>query len=356
MHKDVSILALGLMSGTSLDGLDMALVEFSMNSGTWSFDLKKARTARFSKEMYECLKNVYHASAFELAKLNHDYGVFCGEEVVKFLEGGKELPSLIASHGQTIFHRPDLGFTTQIGSGAAIAAISKIETISDFRSLDVALGGNGAPLVPIADHFLFQGYDACLNIGGIANVSYVNHSERYAYDICAANLVLNHLSSEIGLPYDAYGKIAATNHVNETLLKRFDSLEYYQREAPKSLGFEFVESDIFPLLNQSNLPTEELIATYTYHLANRIQTDLEKIQAKHVLVTGGGAHNAHLVSLLRSDERIIFELPSTEIIEFKEAICFAFLGVLRKLEMINTLKTVTGARFDSIGGSIYLAS
>ena len=356
MDTKQSITAVGLMSGTSLDGLDMALVEFTFANDRWSFELLHSHTLSFPVDMFQRLQNAYHSSAFELAKLHHDYGVFCGQAVTSFLSDKNIRPELIASHGQTIFHRPDLGFTTQIGSAAAIAAIAKIDTIADFRSIDVALGGNGAPLVPLVDALLFSEYDACLNMGGFANVSYEENQKRFAFDICAANVVLNHLCRKLGKPYDAEGRIASEHMVNEELLSRLQTISYYQQAAPKSLGYEFVESEVFPILVDANLCNEVLIATYTTHVAQCIQHDLEKIRVRNVLVTGGGAYNTHLMNLLNQQGNIQYQLPSKEIIECKEAICFAFLGVLRKLNRINTLQTVTGAISDSIGGCIYLAS
>jgi anhydro-N-acetylmuramic acid kinase len=353
LKEGTKISAIGLMSGTSLDGLDIAAVDFFLVDNNWQFELKHATTLPYLSQFKSQLREVYHLSSFDLAKLHHDFGVYCAKAVNEFLSSTNHKPSFIASHGQTIFHRPELGFTTQIGSGAAIAALTSIDTITDFRSKDVALGGNGAPLVPLVDELLFNQYEACLNLGGFANISFSSNNSRVAYDICAANLVLNALCNQLDLDYDKDGAIAASHPVNHTLLEQLNQLEYFQKSFPKSLGFEFVDQVIMPLLQSSEKDVNVQIATFTKHIADRIIFDLNKYKINSLMVSGGGAYNKKLMGLIKEGARFEINIPSDEIIEFKEAICFAFLGLLRYFNEPNTLASVTGAIRNSVGACIY---
>lgn len=342
------------MSGTSLDGLDLALCVFDQ-AGT-SYEIVKAVTIEYSADWKNKLKTVHQASAETFAVLNFEYGKFIGEQASKFLKETHLKADAIASHGHTIFHQPQLGFSTQIGSGAAIAAYSGLTTVCDFRSLDIAFGGQGAPLVPIGDKLLFKDNAACLNIGGIANISYDDTAgNRKAYDICVANMVFNFLAEKKGLSFDKDGIIAKSGTVIAPLLEKLDQLDYYTQKGARSLGFEWFEKHFLTLINQFTKHTiDDIMATFNEHAANKIAKVLNENHLKNVLITGGGAYNKQLIDNIKNKTTAHLIIPDHTTINFKEALIFAFLGYLRLNEQINTLSSVTGAKQNSIGGAVYL--
>ena len=347
------------MSGTSLDGLDLAHCTFRISEEGYHFEIDKATTVPYPQEMEQRLAGLVNASALELTELHTELGRYIGHEVRKFLEAHHLSPDLISCHGHTIFHQPSKGFSLQIGSGYHIMAESSCTVINDFRSLDIALGGQGAPLVPIGDELLFGDYDFCLNLGGIANLSGRKNEKRIAYDICPANMVLNHLSRIAGKPYDAEGAMAAKGRLQPELLKKLNELDFYFMPAPKSLGYEWVSDQILPLLNHSGHSIEDLLHTFCHHIAQQIKNSLSTFSGdgqQSLLITGGGAYNSYLIKILEEELKplhIQVVVPEKVIVEFKEALIFALLGVLRVRGEINTLASVTGARQDSCGGQIY---
>lgn len=338
------------MSGTSLDGLDMALCEFHTENGKPGFQLLAAETLPYEAVWKERLLNVFNATAEQYFKLNSLYGEFIAQSVKQFLSKQKQQADYIASHGHTVFHRPGLGFSTQIGCGATIAAHSGISTICDFRSLDVALKGQGAPLVPIGDRDLFYQYESCLNIGGIANISFTKNNTTQAFDICMANMPLNYLTETIGKAYDDNGKLASEGKISETLLNQLLQLNTNN----KSLGREWFEHYFLPVLNESALRIEDQLASCAEYTALKISACLAEHGLQSVLITGGGAYNIFLINRLKLHYKGKVEIPADEIIQFKEAIIFAYLGYLRINEEVNTLNSVTGAERNSVGGCVYL--
>jgi len=350
---------IGLMSGTSLDGLDIAHCSFENKDGKYSYQINAAETISFPDSLLWKIKNAQLLSGRDLMQLDAELGIYFGEKTNEFLCQNKLRANYIASHGQTIFHEPANGFTTQIGHGAHIYAQTQIPTICDFRSLDVALGGNGAPLVPIGDLLLFNEFDFCLNLGGFANISIKKEQNIEAFDICACNYVLNYLCNKIDLEYDENGKIASENEVDSHLIKELDNLAFYKTTGPKSLGREWVEKEIFPILENADCSVEQKIATFSEHIAQQISYTLHKNFAffgtQKLLVTGGGAYNQFIISKMQKYTKNNLEIivPTNEIINFKEALIFAFLGYLKVLGKDNTLKSVTGATKNSIGGVVY---
>lgn len=345
---------IGLMSGTSLDGVDIAFCEFNFND-VWSFKLLQSETISYDAFWNKTLQEIHHSSAEEICKADCKYGNLLGKLVKDFCEKFQLSPDFVASHGHTVFHQPQIGFTKQIGSGAHISANAGLPVICDFRSLDVALGGQGAPLVPIGDKYLFADAEYCLNLGGIANISFDQSGERIAFDICACNLVLNYYSLKKGMAFDKDGILAGRGKINLLLFEKLNNLAYYSKLFPKSLGREDIEKDIVPLINSFDLSIEDILATFCEHLALQIAkiTGDEKNQKK-ILVTGGGAFNNFLLNCIIKNCNGEIIIPDKKIIEYKEAIIFAFLGVLRIRNEINCLKSVTGARFNNCGGVIYL--
>ena len=341
---------IGVMSGTSLDGLDIAYVKFNTNNLS-AYKIIEAETISYSDELVRKLKDSFHYSGEQLALLNAEYGIFTGEKISDFIQKYHiKKVDLIASHGQTVFHRPDLNYTTQIGGGAYINSVTKIKTVSDFRTQDVALGGQGAPLVPIGDLLLFNQYDYCLNIGGFANVSFDDKQIRKAFDICPANIVLNHYVNRLGYNYDDKGKIARKGQLSQKLLDKLNRLEYYTGEQPKSLGWEDVVNYILPLIDNEQLDIPDILHTYVEHIALQIA---QKIQNGKLLITGGGAYNLYLIERIEAlfNGKII--IPDNKTIDYKEALIFALLGLLKDENKINVLASVTGALFDHSSGVIY---
>lgn len=348
------MIVLGLMSGTSLDGLDLAICEFDDDTKKYSYKIKAAKTIDYSAAWKKRLTEVKNATAEEYFALHASYGKYIAEEINLFVKASGIKPDYIASHGHTVFHQPAAGFSTQIGCGATIAAHTGISTVCDFRSLDVALNGQGAPLVPIGDKFLFGNYEACLNIGGIANISFADKTgKRIAYDVCEANMLLNLLAERAGESFDKGGELARSGKTDEQLLTALNNLDYYKQKGAKSIGREWFEKNIEGLLqNDSN--TNDLLATCTEHVAEVIAGELNRLEFKNCLVTGGGAFNTFLIEKIRSKTKCEMVLPKEEVINFKEALIFAFLGYLRITQTVNTLQSVTGATRDSIGGALYL--
>ena len=342
---------IGLMSGTSLDGLDIAYCQF-VYDGSWHYRIEKARTLSYSPEWRQRLSQAALLSGEDLAILDTDYGFFLGEEVKRFVAEFKLDVEAVASHGHTVFHQPLRGMSKQIGDGTALSLRCSLPVIYDFRKLDVLLGGQGAPLVPAGDELLFGKYAACVNTGGFANISYEEGQHRIAWDITGVNIVLNYLAAKLGKAYDGEGAIAAGNTVDSRLLEQLNALHYYQKKPPKSLGREWVEKEVLPLLEASRLKTEDLIATYTEHAALKISEAIAPLFGE-ILFTGGGTFNQYLMERIvvhSPKQRLI--VPGETLINFKEALIFAFLGVLKLRGEVNTLASVTGAKRDSCGGVV----
>ncbi len=344
-------LVIGLMSGTSLDGLDIALCSFHYQDNEWSFEILDTETRKYTDYWLKKLTSIHEAKAEELSELHFEYGHFLGEQVNSFIKKAAQKPDFIASHGHTIFHRPEKKHTLQIGDGNAIAAVTGLPVVFDFRSKDVALGGQGAPLAPIGDRLLFPGYDSCINLGGIANISFESNHQRIAFDICPVNQVLNSLSNEMGKAFDNKGEMASQGNIDFDLLIALNEFNYYKSKPPKSLGKEWVDENIFPLLDLFSIPIKDKLRTFTEHIAAQITNTIDKRHGK-VLITGGGAYNDFLIERITANTSCQIEIPNNELIEFKEAMVFAFLGVLRIRNEINCLSSVTGASCDSCSGTL----
>jgi anhydro-N-acetylmuramic acid kinase len=286
--------------------------------------------------------------------LHKDFGYFSGVAAKKFMLKHRIKPNFIAAHGHTIFHQPGLQLTFQIGCGATVAAITGVDTCCDFRSTDVALGGQGAPLVPIGDELLFSDFDLCLNLGGFANISFRKANKRLAYDICPANIVLNELAQQLNKSYDRNGALARKGQLNNNLLEELNNIPYYSLKAPKSLGKEWVKEQVWPLLNRAKKSSvEDKLATFCYHIAEQVAQSTKGQARRKMLVTGGGAFNGFLMTALKASSAVTLVVPDRLSVSFKEALIFAFLGVLRSRDQVNALRSVTGAKKDSVGGAWY---
>lgn len=346
------------MSGTSLDGLDMAYVEFTPVPDGWQFTIPHARIHPYDEQWQQRLQHAVHNSAQELVELDVDLGNWFARAVSDFIRENQLTPDFVASHGHTIFHQPEKTITWQAGSGFHLFSQLNIPVVTHFRNLDVALGGQGAPLVPLGDRFLFSAYDFCLNLGGIANISAEKEGERIAYDLCPANMVLNYLARQEGQPFDRGGNIASQGTCDYSLLTTLNQLNYYRLPVPKSLGYEWVESEFIPWLKQSDLSNADLMATCIQHIAEQVQQSMVffgKLGKTNLLITGGGAYNPALVNAIRDQCKNLADvvIPDKTIIEYKEALIFAFLGLRKLRNEVNCLASVTGASANSSGGVVH---
>lgn len=356
MNKE-SYNVIGVMSGTSLDGVDLAHIHFKVKNQKWSFEILECETIGYSQNWLDQLKIAVEFSNESLQKLNSDYTLLLGNIISDFIKKFKiENIDAVCSHGHTILHQPQNGLTLQIGNLSEIADYINQTVVCDFRVQDVQLGGQGAPLVPIGDRILFSDYDYCLNLGGFSNISFEENGQRIAFDISPVNTVLNFYANQLGLDYDDKGQLTRTGAVNINLLNQLNQLKFYQKNYPKSLGFEFVKETILPLMENYTIPIEDKLRTFTEHVAIQINLALPD-KNRDLLITGGGAYNTFLI------ERIQFHLPEMKIIipekkllEFKEALIFALLGVLKLRNEINVLASVTGAKGDHSSGNIHFAS
>lgn len=352
MEKKFRII--GLMSGTSLDGVDIALCEFT-KSESWSFKILFAQTFNYNEQWKEILANTEDLSAIDLARNDVFLGQLFGNLTNAFIDYYKidrNTIDAVASHGHTIFHQPEISLTTQIGNGAQIAAITGIKTICDFRTTDVALGGQGAPLVPIGDDLLFSEYTSCLNLGGIANVSFTKEKNRISFDIGLANMVNNYLCRNTTHGFDDKGGIAASGKIDQAFLDEMNVLSYFNLPFPKSLGKEFFINEFKPILDKYKLSLEDKLHTFGVHLGMQIG---KQLQTGTCLVTGGGTYNDFWLQQISKNTSCELIKPNNEIIDFKEALIFSFLGVLRLRKESNSLKSVTGASKNAVGGCIYWA-
>jgi anhydro-N-acetylmuramic acid kinase len=353
--------AIGIMSGTSLDGLDIAYCEFFKKGNKWSYNIKAASTIGYSVERKNKLTGLMKSSSENLVYEDAAFGKFIGKQVKKFIQNKRIKPAFISSHGHTVFHQPKRNFTFQLGSGAAIHAVCNLPVVSDLRSVDVSLDGQGAPLVPIGDQLLFGQYDFCLNLGGISNISFKNKSKRMAFDISPVNIVMNVLAANKGFEFDKDGKLAAAGKIDTELLNNLNGLPFYKEKFPKSLGKEWIDENIFPMINAIDLSIEDKLATFCEHIAIQIQVVIDKaLKNSHktkssLLITGGGAFNKFLISRIKDNLKSKMEVivPDKNTVMFKEALIFAFLGVLRIRNENNALSSVTGASRDNIGGALY---
>lgn len=344
----------GLMSGTSLDGLDIAHCEFRLEKDEWKYKLHYGNTFSYPESLINRLRTAHTLDLRSLAHLDRELATIWSEHLGSVLPSLPNIPELITSHGHTIFHQPESGITFQAGDPRIIAKRTGIPVVADLRRQDIELGGQGAPLVPVGDHLLFGDYDACLNLGGIANISLIQDGKRIAFDCCPLNQVFDALANRLGLSYDEDGRISASGTVNQTLLKELNGLDHYQKTGPRSLGREWTEGVFFPVLNaHASLSVPDLMATCSAHFAGVIATGLHA-GIKKVLVTGGGAYHRDLMSKLQDASPVHWEKGSDDLIRYKEAIIFAFLGLLKKLEIPNVWASVTGARRDHVSGTLFL--
>lgn len=354
---------IGLMSGSSLDGLDIVFTELHVNGNKWSFDIIAADTYAYDADWTQRLQGATALNALDYQLLHTAYGHYLGEQVNRFIDAHHlhYKVALVASHGHTTFHVPAQRMTAQLGDGAAIAAITGLPVVSDLRALDVAFGGQGAPIVPMGEKLLFADYDLLLNLGGIANISVKQNGSYTAFDICAANRILNMLSAKENKVYDEGGAMAAAGMVHSGLLAQLNTLDYYTQPAPKSLANSFGTDTVFPIIEAAGLRTHDALRTYVAHMVHQVATAVANAQLQSpnpkLLLTGGGAFNTFLVQQLTealAPAGVEVVVPDAPVANFKEALIMALLGVLRWRQEATVLSSVTGAIRDSIGGAVWI--
>lgn len=347
----------GVMSGTSMDGLDLAHVTLEeVGQGKWHYQINASVTIRYEEKWRLRLSKLRHQNSLVFYKTDRFYGQYIGECINEFLSANDLQADLISSHGHTVFHQPENNLSVQIGDGNSISAITGIPTVTNFRAIDVILGGEGAPLVGIADDYLFGEYDMCLNLGGFANIS--SNNQQQAFDVSPCNIVLNRIAREFDQEYDENGEIAERGAIDYDLLSELNDIEYYTYENPKSLGREWISSSFWPIVRASDATKEDKMKTLVDHIALQISNSIDDLSGgdssdKRVYVTGGGAYNTALINHLRSHTNAEVIVPDTEIVEYKEALAFALLGILRVKNRTNVLSSHTGADRDSVSGSLY---
>ena len=350
--KQKKYIVIGVMSGTSLDGIDLAVLEITI-APRFSYTFGTTTTIPYSAFWKEQLQQAIQFSSKELEKLNEEYTHYLAQQINDFIRREAIIKiDAICSHGHTVLHQPEAGITLQIGNLPILTELIQQKVVCDFRVQDVQLGGQGAPLVPIGDELFFKEYDYCLNLGGFANCSFENNQkQRIAYDICPVNIVLNSYAQLLGKAYDAEGAFAKAGTVNMELLKQLNALSFYDQFPPKSLGLEWVQECVLPILEAAQLPPKAILATFTEHVA--MQLAKQFVDNTRILVTGGGAYNTFLLDRVRHYTKAQLHVPDQQLIEFKEALIFGLLGVLRLEDQINCLSSVTGAQRDHCSGMIY---
>lgn len=344
---------IGVMSGTSMDGLDLAYVQFILKD-KWFFKIIASETIPYSDSWRKVLKNLVFKSPVALEQIDQEYSIHISDLINQFIENNNisDLDA-ICSHGHTALHQPKEGLTYQIGNQQSLSTQTNHTVICDFRIQDVQLGGQGAPLVPIGDELLFSQYDFCINLGGFANISRTMMGNRIAFDICPVNCVLNYYVSSLGLHYDMDGQMAASGKLNKPLLYKLNNLNFYNKEFPKSLGIEWVNSDVIPLIDSCDLEVSDILRTYVEHCAVQITKEISRVEHASVLMTGGGVYNIFLMKRIEELTHHNIVIPSDDIIDYKEALVFGLLGVLKLRGENNCLKSVTGANVDHSSGIIY---
>ena len=345
---------IGVMSGTSLDGVDLAHIKFEVNHNKWSYEIEECDTISYTNEIISKLKNGINFSTNELSDLNIEYTNLLGSIISNFItKNNISNIDAVCSHGHTILHQPQNGFTLQIGNLPEIAKIIQQKVVCDFRVQDVKFGGQGAPLVPIGDKILFSEFDYCLNLGGFSNISFEENNQRIAFDISPVNTVLNFYANTFGLEYDDKGEISASGNLNSELFEELNQLDFYSKSFPKSLGFEFVKETVLPIIESYTISTEDKMRTFTEHISFQIGQILKSKSGK-LLVSGGGVYNDFLIGRMKAHlPTIEIIIPDEKTIKFKEALIFALLGVLKLRNKINVLASVTGAKQDHSSGEIY---
>ena len=343
---------IGVMSGTSLDGLDIVYVKFTQNE-SWSFKIINSKTYKYEDSTTEILNEISRKSIKEIKEIDVEYSKKLAKMINEFInEFSINKIDFVSSHGHTAIHDPSNLITYQMGNLSTLSKEINQKVICDFRVQDINLGGQGAPLVPVGEEYLFSDYNSFINLGGFANITKKIKNKIIAYDICPINIVFNSLCNKIELEYDNNGDVAASGKINKALYDELQSLKFYSLPYPKSLSAEWVNEFIEPILSRYHkVAVNDLLNTFSNHFADQIVKNIGN--KDKLLITGGGAYNNYLISRIRAQSNSKIFIPSSQIIEYKEALIFAFLGVLKDLNVNNCYSSVTGASKDHSSGKVY---
>lgn len=346
------------MSGSSMDGIDLALCNITSDKGTYSYEIGACKTYEYSETWRLRLSQIRKADSLAYAKTDVFYGHYLGHLVREFMEEFNVDADLVGSHGHTVFHYPEEMITRQVGDGASLSAICKLPVVSDFRSMDVAKKGQGAPLVAIGDQVFFDDYDFCLNLGGFANISGKIGEYRVSFDICPANILLNRVARDLDKEYDHNGEIASKGTINYGLLENLNQIDYYAMPFPKSLNRDWINNELWQIVKEGEkLSPEDKMKTFVDHIGVQISKSVSYLSSKQpagkkVLVTGGGAFNGVLMDHIKTHSEAEFTVPDEKLVKFKEALIFALMAVMRVENQPNIIKTFTGAKSNSVSGSL----
>lgn len=357
---------LGVMSGSSMDGLDLAFIRLNTEVGkpgllSASYELLHGATMPIPEELLNQLKYSSKLDALSLLTLDQDFGSWAGKAIDTAIKQTSFSPSLIGFHGHTVFHFPDRKVSFQLGHGAVLSAYTQLPVVTDFRSQDMALGGQGAPMVSIAEKWLWPDYSGFLNLGGICNITLKKTKEAYeSADIWVCNQILNHLAREVGHSYDDRGLIAAKGLPIDELIEALLLAEWFEKKAPKSLDNSYLYEEVIPLFNKyRDYSTGDKLHSAVIVIAKAIANHVNAVYHSEaiqggIMLTGGGALNDFLVEKIRAELTCDIFLPDLETIQFKEAIMVAFAGWLRWRGLPNFIKEATGAKSDAIGGVLHI--
>ncbi len=353
---------IGLMSGSSLDGLDIAHCQFTFDGrpqkGQIRWQILDAETIAYPPEWQARLRKTTTMSPVELLETDADLGRWMGNQVRTFVAQRKLKIDLVASHGHTVFHFPEKGFSLQIGQGNHLAEKCGLPVIFDFRTADIAAGGQGAPLAPVVDEWLLTDYDFFLNLGGIANIACHTRDGFVGYDIIGTNQILDALAGKLNLAYDSGGQLARKGSLNPTLYNQLQKLDFLQQEPPKSLDNQWVRDNMTgpTLAFDDTIPNK--MATIVELAAFEIAKEINRLipYAKHpnhqLLITGGGAHNTYLIERIKhfAPSNLEIIIPTPQLINYKESLLIALLALLRQYGSPNSSPLVTGAGRNTVGG------
>lgn len=360
----MSELYIGVMSGTSMDGVDVALCEVSESHCKLLASLEYPFPQKLREEIIEMIDGT--ASLHRVGEMNHRLGLLFSE-AVNALVSQEDMDvnqiKAVGSHGQTLWHNPQGEYpcSIQLGDASLIAAKTHMDVVSDFRSKDVALGGEGAPFAPVFHQFLFDYLTKAVgvvNIGGIANLS-VLQERLVGFDTGPGNVLMDlWIQKHQNLPYDKAGAWAESGQVDQPLLEEMLSDAYFSKSAPKSTGRELF-NDMWlnaVLLNHPDVKPQDVQATLLELTVETIANEVKKYKIEHLLVCGGGVKNSFLMRhLAKVLEQI--DLSSTDAYginsEQMEAMLFAWLAYKRMHREAVELKAVTGARHNGILGGVY---
>jgi len=343
------------MSGSSKDGIDASLLKFSNHNDDFNWEVVNHFLIDAPNDVMKLLDINESDSLAKVLYHDFEFARFLSQEILKIKE--KYEIDYVAIHGHTVLHLPEKGSTFQMGSAATISSLTGLNAIDNFRLQDIALSGTGTPLAPLADTYLFPGFDAYINLGGIANISVVQKSKVIGFDVCPCNQVLNYFAQKIGLPFDTNGIHAKGGIAHNTVLKEWSEISFFSKKPPKSLDNNWIQKKHIPFIETFNLSPKDTLATYTKLIVRLLHETLIKYEIKNVFLSGGGIQNLYIQELfseIANRDELTVTIPNLDVINYKESMLMALVGYFRITEQVNIFNSVTGASASSIAGALYL--